>query len=337
MSLQTETLQKPASQPPWKRFVARREISLLAVLAFLFIVFSVLSDRFASVNTVGQILNNMAIVVIVGIGLALVLLTRNIDVSVGSMVGLTAYFAADFAVKNPQLPIIVVVLASCLLGLVLGSINGVIIATLRVPSIMVTLGTLYIYRGIDSILAGSNQVTAQSLPSGYGDLASWSLFGIPGLVIYAFVIAIAAHIFVRHTFAGRSLLAIGSNPIAAEKMGIPAKRRIFAAFAISGLFCGLAGVLWGARYGTVDSSVASGYEIVVLAAVVVGGISVNGGSGTIGGVIIGAAILSVISTGLALVNVSQFWLQAIQGAVIIAAIVSDSVIRTRVEARGVKA
>jgi ribose/xylose/arabinose/galactoside ABC-type transport system permease subunit len=336
MSLKTETLQKPVSQPSWKRIAARREASLIAVLALLFIVFSALSDRFASLITAGQILNNMAIVVIVGIGLALVLLTRNIDVSVGSMVGLTAYFAADFAVKNPELPIIVVVLASCLLGLALGSINGIIIATLRVPSIMVTLGTLYIYRGIDSILAGSNQVTAQSLPSGYGDLAAWTLFGIPGLVIYAFVIAIAAHIFIRHTFSGRSFLAIGSNPLAAEKMGIPAKRRIFAAFAISGLLCGLAGVLWGARYGTVDSSVASGYEIVVLAAVVVGGISVNGGSGTIGGVIIGAAILSVISTGLALVNVSQFWLQAIQGAVIIAAIVSDSIIRTRVEARGVK-
>lgn len=336
MSLKTETLQKTVSQPSWKRIAARREASLITVLALLFIVFSALSDRFPSVTTVGQILNNMAIVVIVGIGLALVLLTRNIDVSVGSMVGLTAYFAADFAVKNPQLPVIIVVLASCLLGLALGSINGIIIATLRVPSIMVTLGTLYIYRGIDSILAGSNQVTAQSLPSGYGDIASWTLFGIPGLVMYAFIIAIAAHIFIRHTFAGRSFLAIGSNPLAADKMGIPAKRRIFAAFAISGLLCGLAGVLWGARYGTVDSSVASGYEIVVLAAVVVGGISVNGGSGTIGGVIIGAAILSVISTGLALVNVSQFWLQAIQGAVIIAAIVSDSIIRTRVEARGVK-
>lgn len=336
MSLKTETLQKPVSRPSWKRIAARREASLIAVLALLFIVFSALSDRFASMTTVSQILNNMAIVVIVGIGLALVLLTRNIDVSVGSMVGLTAYFAADFAVKNPELPIMVVVLASCLLGLALGSINGIIIATLRVPSIMVTLGTLYIYRGIDSILAGSNQVTAQSLPSGYGDLASWTLFGIPGLVIYAFVIAIAAHIFIRHTFSGRSFLAIGSNPLAAQKMGIPAKRRIFAAFAVSGLLCGLAGVLWGARYGTVDSSVASGYEIVVLAAVVVGGISVNGGSGTIGGVVIGAAILSVISTGLALVNVSQFWLQAIQGAVIIAAIVSDSIIRTRVEAGGVK-
>jgi rhamnose transport system permease protein len=334
MSLNFETRQKATPKQSWRRALAAREVSLVAVLVVLIVIFSMLSDRFASLTTAGQILNNMSIVVIVGIGLALVLMTRNIDVSVGSMVGLTAYFAADFAVRNPNVPTIVVVLASCLLGLLLGSINGLIIATLKVPSIMVTLGTLYIYRGIDSILAGSNQVTAQSLSGSYGAMASWTFFGIPGLVIFAFVIAVIAHIFIRHTFSGRSVLAVGSNPGAAEKMGIPARRTVFAAFAISGLLCGFAGVLWGARYGTVDSSVASGYEIVVLAAVVVGGVSVNGGSGSIAGVIVGAAVLSVISTGLALVNVSQFWLQAIQGAVIVAAIVSDSIIRTRFEARG---
>jgi len=276
-------------------------------------------------------------VVIVGIGLALVLMTRNIDVSVGSMVGLTAYFAADFAVKNPQLPTIAIIGASVLLGLVLGGINGLIVAALRVPSIMVTLGTLYIYRGIDSILAGSNQVTAQSIAGSYGDVASWNLIGIPGLVVYAFIIAAIAHVFIRFTYSGRSVLAIGSNPLAADKMGIPSRRVIFAVFAVSGALCGFAGVLWGARYGTVDSSVAQGYELVVLAAVVVGGVSVNGGSGSIGGVIVGAAILSTISTGLALVNVSQFWLQAIQGTVIVLAIVSDSIIRTRIESRGLAA
>lgn len=320
-----------------KSLFARRETSLLAVLVLLLVLFSVLSGRFASLATFAQILNSMSIVVIVGIGLALVLMTRNIDVSIGSMVGLTAYFAADFGAKNPDVPLIVVVLASCVLGLLLGSVNGLIVATLRVPSIMVTLGTLYIYRGVDSMLAGSNQVTASTLPEGYGSIASWSLFGIPGLVVFAFVIALIAHVFVRHTFSGRSILAIGSNPGAATTMGIPARRWVFFTFALSGLLCGFAGVLWGARYGTVDSSVASGYEITVLAAVVVGGISVNGGNGSIAGVLIGAAILSVISTGLALLNVSPFWLQAIQGAVIVAAIVSDSFIRARTEARGVSA
>lgn len=337
--MSSDTLTPARTRPSFteRTLLARREISLVAVLVVLFIAFSLLSPRFASFSTVAQVLNSMSIVVIVGIGLALVLMTRNIDVSVGSMVGLTAYFAADLAVKNPQLPTIVVILASVLLGLVLGSVNGLIVATLGVPSIMVTLGTLYIYRGIDSILAGSNQVTAQSIAGSYGDVASWNLFGIPGLVVYAFIIGAIAHIFIRSTYSGRSVLAIGSNPGAAGKMGIPSRRTVFAVFAISGALCGFAGVLWGARYGTVDSSVAQGYELVVLAAVVVGGVSVNGGSGSIGGVFVGAAVLSVISTGLALVNVSQFWLQAIQGTVIVLAIVSDSIIRSRIEARGATA
>lgn len=334
MSLDTPTRPAATQRFDIKKLVERREISLLAVLVLLLVVFSLLSDRFASLATAAQILNSMSIVIVVGIGLALVLMTRNIDVSIGSMVGLTAYFGANFAVTNPQMPVVAVILLSCLVGLVMGSINGFIVATLRVPSIMVTLGTLYIYRGILSMIAGSKQVAAQSLPEGYEGLASWSLLGIPGLVIYALVLGVAAHVFIRHTFAGRSLLAIGSNPVAAEQLGIPTKRWVFGAFAVSGVLCGFAGVLWGARYGTVDSSVASGYEIVVLAAVVVGGISVNGGNGSIGGVIVGAAILSVISTGLALLNVSQFWLQAIQGAVIVAALVADAIIRTRVEARG---
>jgi rhamnose transport system permease protein len=335
-SLRTETRTEPAGARSSlvSRLVAQREVSLVAVLVVLFALFSALSNRFAGLGTLAQILNSMAIVIIVGVGLGLVLMTRNIDVSVGSMVGLTAYVAADFATSNPHVPILVVILGSCLLGLVLGSINGLIVATLQVPSIMVTLGTLYIYRGIDSAIAGSRQVTAQSLSGEYEGLASWSVFGIPGLIVYAFAIAAAAHVFIRHTFSGRSMLAIGSSPLAAEKMGITSKRLVFAAFALSGLLCGFAGVLWGARYGTVDSSVASGYELVVLAAVVVGGVSVNGGSGSIGGIVLGAAILSVISTGLGLLNVSQFWLQAIQGVVIVAAIVTDAVIRSRVAARG---
>jgi rhamnose transport system permease protein len=143
-------------------------------------------------------------------------------------------------------------------------------------------------------------------------------------------------LFIRHTYSGRSMFALGSNPEAAEKIGIASKRWIFGAFALSGVLCGFAGVLWGARYGTVDSSAATGFELVVLAAVVVGGVSVNGGSGSIAGVLLGAAILSVISIGLALMDVSQFWLQAIQGLVILAAIVFDIALRRRVDVKGAR-
>jgi rhamnose transport system permease protein len=314
--------------------LATREMSLLAVLAVILVAFSLSSDRFLSWATISQILSSMSIVMIVGTALALVLMTRNIDVSVGSMVGLSAYVAADVVAKNPGIPTLAVVGLALGLGLLLGAFNGVIVATLKVPSIMVTLGTLYIYRGVTSMLAGSNQVTQQSLSGTYEAIVSWSLLGIPALVVYAFVIAFAAHLFIRQTFTGRSVLAIGSNPLAAEKVGIPSRRIVFGVFVISGVLCGFAGVLWGARFGTVTSSAAVGFELVVLAAVVVGGISVNGGSGSIIGVIIGAAILSVISTGLGIANVSQFWLQAIQGLVIVTAIVIDAIIRSRVEARG---
>ncbi len=325
----------PASA--FKRIAGQREVSLGAVALVLVVLFSVLSSRFATLPTLGQIVADLSIVLIVGIGEAIVIFTKNIDVSVGSMVGLTAFFAADFGSKHQTVPLIFVILLSCFLGLVLGSINGLLVSTLKVPAIMVTLGTLYIYRGMDAALAGSGQVTVQALPPGYNDIAGWTFFGFPGIFLYAAVIAAITAVFMRFTFFGRSLLALGSNPLAAEKQGVRSKRGIFFAFALSGLLCGFAGVLWGARYGTIDSSSASGFELVILAAVVVGGVSVNGGSGTIIGVALGALILQIISIGLGLLNVSQFWLQAIEGAVIILAIVFDLIVRRRTESKGQRA
>lgn len=334
MSLETVRRADDFRTPWLRRVLKQRETSLVGVGILLFALFSLLSSRFSTAANVNQILVDMSIVVIVGIGEAVVLFTRNIDVSIGSMVGFSAFFTADFASKNPQLPMIIVVLVACLIGLILGSINGIIVSTFAVPSIMVTLGTLYVYRGLDSMLAGSNQVTAQNLSSQYNDIASWTLFGIPSMFVYAVVVGAIVHTFIRRTMHGRSMLALGSNPAGAVKIGIPTKRLVFAAFALSGTLCGLAGVLWGARYGTVDSSVASGFELTVLAAVVVGGVSVNGGSGSIPGVFAGAAILSIIAIGLSLVNISQFWILAIQGAVIIVAITVDALARRRIEAQG---
>lgn len=312
------------------RLLERRELSLTIVLIALSIFFSLTAFRFASGGTISQIVQDLSIVLIVGVGETLVLFSRNIDVSIGSIVGICAFFGAAFAAAFPSVPLVEVVLVTSFVGLVLGAINGILVAALSVPSIMVTLGTLYIYRGVLSYAAGSRQVTSQLLPQGYDTIASWTRFGIPGLFIYAAIIAGAAHVFIRHTFAGRSLLALGSNPVAAAKLGFRSKRLVFGVFALTGALCGFAGVLWGARYGTVDSSVAYGFEIVVLAAVVVGGVSTRGGSGSIGGVAMGAAVLSTISIGLALMNVSQFWLQALTGLVILSAITFDIVLRRRV-------
>lgn len=337
MSIMTRKQSQQTKTGLLQRLISNRDVSLFAVLIAVYVFFAIASDRFANTATLSQILSSMSIVVIVGIGLALVLMTRNIDVSVGSMIGLTAFVTAELAVSNPNLSPILIIAFSAGLGLALGSFNGLIVATLRVPSIMVTLGTLYIFRGITSMIAGSRQVAAHALEKPYSGIIDWSFLGVPALVIYAFGLAIIAHLVIKYTFTGRSVMAVGSNPKAAETVGIKSKRLVFGAFALSGLLCGIVGVLWGARYGSVDSSVASGYELVVLAAVVVGGVSVNGGVGTITGVVIGAAILSVIANGLGLLNVSQFWLEAIQGGVIVIAIVTDSIIRKRMEAKGVPA
>lgn len=335
----TRTPRGPATRRPTDAARSRNglpqpETSLGIVLIILVVAFSLLSGRFANLDTIKQVTTDMSIVVIVSVGLALVLFTKNIDVSVGSMVGLTAFFGASFTANNPEIPLLLTVLLTCLLGLVLGAVNGALVATLNVPSIMVTLGTLYIYRGLTSLLAGAEQVTAQNLPAAYNQIADWSVAGIPGLFIYAVGIAGAAHVLVKHTMPGRAMLAVGSNRASAEKMGIAPKRLVFLAYAATGLLCGFAGVLWGARYGTVDSAVASGFELVVLATVVVGGVSITGGVGSMPGVFLGAAILSVISIGLALLNVSAFWLQAVQGLVIILAIVSGVVLSRRLDSKG---
>ncbi|MBP2366820.1 ABC transporter permease [Pseudonocardia parietis] len=325
----------PAVPPEPRPRRAYREAGLGVVLVVLVVLFATLTPRFATGDTFAQVGTEMSIVLIVAVGQALVLFTRNIDVSVGSTVGLTAYLAASLTAAVPGLPLVLTVLASCLVGAVLGAVNGALVATLRVPSIMVTLGTLYIFRGIDSALAGSSQITAQSLPDSYAGIATATVAGVPLMFLYALAVAAVAHLVVRHTLTGRTMLAVGSAPSSAERTGIASKRLVFGAYTVTGLLCGLAGVLWGARYGTVDSSVATGFELVVLAAVVVGGVSITGGVGTIGGVVLGAAILSVISTGLALADVSAFWLQAIQGLVIILAITLDLVLRRRMEFRGV--
>lgn len=302
----------------------------LFAIAFLLIGgFSIKSDRFLTSSSISQLLISASIIAIVGVGEAFVLISKNIDVSVGSIVGFSAYFTASIAAKNQSLPLPIVVLIGVCIGMILGTVNGIIVANLEIPSIMVTLGTLYVFRGIDSMIVGSNEVTAQFLSKSFSRISSWTFLGLPGMFFYAAFVCICGWAFLQHTYSGRSIAALGSNITAAKKIGINSKKLVFLVYLISGGLSGFAGVLWASRYGTVNSTTGFGFELVVLAAVVVGGVSVNGGTGSIAGVFFGSLILGTISVGLALVNVSQFWVQAIQGAAIITAISLEVVFRKR--------
>ena len=305
-----------------------RELGLLAVLFFIILVVSIQAPRFLSIDNFVQILLSVAIIAIVAVGETLVVLTRNVDLSVGSMVGVTAFVTAYFFKEQPHTTILVGILLGCVLGLALGSINGLIVSLGRVPAIVATLGTLYVYRGLVFVIGShtTTQVNASDVPPGYLALATTQILGIPALILIAAVIAIIVGYFLHASKSGRQLYAVGSNPEAADMIGIRRNWLVFAAFAASGLLCGLAGVLWGARFATVDATAATGLELQVIAAVVVGGVNIFGGSGTILGAALGAIVLGTLQNALNILNISQFWLQASYGAAIIGAVVLDAII-----------
>jgi rhamnose transport system permease protein len=305
-----------------------RELGLLIVLLLIVLIVGIQAPRFLSIDNFEQILLSVAILAIVAVGETLVVLTRNVDLSVGSMVGLTAFVTAYFFKQLPQGNLLLGILLGCMLGLVLGMVNGLIVSLGRVPAIVATLGTLYVYRGLVFIVASNttSQINASDVPSSYLALATTQVFGIPTLILIAAVIAIIVGYFLHASQTGRQLYAVGSNPEAAKMIGIRGARLVFAAFAASGLLCGLAGVLWGARFATVDATNATGLELQVIAAVVVGGVNIFGGSGTIQGAVLGAIVLGTLQNALNILNISQFWLQAMYGAAIILAVVLDAFI-----------
>jgi rhamnose transport system permease protein len=315
------------SQSRLVRYVSRvRELGLLIVLLLVVVVVSVQEPRFLTISNIEQILLSVAILAIVAVGETLVILTRNIDLSVGSMVGFAAFVTADLFKQQPGTNLVLAILLGCALGLVLGAVNGLAVTVGRVPAIIMTLGTLYVYRGLDFVVAGGTQVSASDVPDSYLSLATTQILGIPALILFAAAIALIFAYLLRSTRSGRQLYAIGSNPEAARLAGIGSNLLVFGAFALSGLLCGLAGVLWGARFATVDATAATGLELQVIAAVVVGGVSTLGGSGTILGAILGAIVLGTVDNSLNLLKLSQFWLQAIDGAAIVIAVTLDAFI-----------
>src|SRR5262249_25008632 len=228
------------------------------------------------------------------------------------------------------IPVPVVFLAGLGIGLACGIANGFMVAVGRVPSLVVTLATLYIIRGIDTLIVGGNEVTAQTLPNAFTNIAHASVAGVPCGAI-AVVIGLGAY-YLRTFRSGRELYAIGSNPEAARLAGISVGRRVFTAFTISGGIAGVAGVLWAAQYQTIDSLAGTGYELTVISAVVVGGVAIFGGSGSAVGAAVGALLLSSINSALNVLGISQLWLEATSGFLLLVAITLDRVISVKLAA-----
>jgi ABC-type sugar transport system ATPase subunit/ribose/xylose/arabinose/galactoside ABC-type transport system permease subunit len=314
-----------------KRTFMRRELGLLVAILAIVIPVTVINPRMMSPTNLTALSMDAALLCLVALGQMLVILTRNIDLSVASVIGLTAYVAAALMSANPTLPAVVAVLAACALGAAAGAINGVIIAYGRVPSIVATLGTMAIFRGAHSMWADGDQISADEVPAHWLDLASAKLAGFPVIVLFSGLLMVVAGYLLARTRWGRELYGVGSNPKGADLIGIPSTQRIFAAFVIAGALAGLMGALWASRYATVDARVAFGFELTVIAAVVVGGVAIRGGSGTVLGIVLGVLALLIIRNGLILVRIDPLWLQGIYGLVILVAITIDAKIAARHE------
>jgi len=317
----------------WKTVLRLRELPVAVALVALVAVTTILNPRFLTPQSTKDLLLNATIVLILAVGQAIVIITRNVDLSVGSILGLTGFLTGTLFATVPGIPIPVVFLAGILLGTLLGAINGLLVTLAGVPALVITLGTLYVYRGINNAWAGGREYFSGDRPVEFGNLSVDTVLGFPIITLIALVVLVILAVVLGGTRAGRDYYAIGSDPNAATLFGIPVRRRVFTAFLINGALAGLAGVLYASRFSSVGATTGTGIELDVVAAAVVGGVAIFGGSGTVVGAAIGAVLLTTITSSLTALRVDKFWQQAIVGVLILAAIIIDRLASIRTARR----
>jgi rhamnose transport system permease protein len=324
-------VEPPASSHTFAELLFRfRELGIVLALVLVVGATTIDNHLFLSATSVQQLLSGASIIALLAIGETAVIVTRNVDLSIGSVLGISAYATGVLYVHHPHAPLVLVFLLAFGIGAACGIVNGAIVTVARVPSLVVTLGTLYIIRGIDGAWAGGNQVNASMLPNNFNKIGYGTIAGVPYLGIIAIVAVAIATYAMRSFRTARDFYAIGSDPDAARLAGIPVGSRVFLAFVVSGGIAGIAGAVWLSYFGSVDAIAGVGYEFQVITAVVVGGVAIFGGSGTVLGAALGALLLNTINSALVVVNVSSFWSQALAGALLVGAIAFDRLIALRV-------
>ena len=313
-----------------------RVLSLVLIILLVVIFFGTQIENYFSPRLFNRITTSVAILVVVAVGQTLVVLTRNIDLSVGSIVGFTAYFVGTQLANNNELAPIVAVLMAVGVGSLLGAVNGVLVAYGRVPAIITTLGTLALYRTFLVQYSNSQSVITSSLPQWLVELPTKNLLSYGDLdlrtmVVWGLIIVVLFQLVLMYLPWGRRLYAIGSNPEAAHLSGLPVERTILSTFIICGALSGLAGFMFLARFGNVTVVAALGLELQVVAAVVVGGVNIFGGSGSMMGALLGTILIATLQQSLLRWSVvSEFWRDALLGLLILLAVAVDAVILDRV-------
>lgn len=310
-----------------------RELGIVLFLIAIVLLVTAVQPRFLSLFNLRSILLWVPLLTVVAMGEMMVIITRGIDISIGSILGFAGIAVGMIFRDNPGFNIYLAAVLGILIGMVLGAFNGALVAWVKVPPIIATLGTLSMYRGLTFVLSGGRQIDPNHVPS---ELIGWSQSGpggldlVPWVVIIALVVTILAYLFLRYTRAGRNIYALGSNPDAADLRGIPVAWTKLVVYAITGAMAGLAGILYASRFGFVNpGQTGVGFELTVIAAVVIGGTNVFGGSGSVLGVLLGCLLLGTINVALAVLGIAATWQLAVYGFVILLAVATDAIIQTQ--------
>ena len=316
-------------------FASLADVREASIFVFIIVLIAIVGLRsgnaFLNPENFRDILLDISILTLVAIGQMMMLMTRSIDLSLGSGIGLSAMAIGMFVSAHWGLPPIIAVLMGIGLGILCGIFNGLVVTIGKVPPLITTLGTLSIYRGLVYVVSQGAWVDAHELPPAFKNFTVTTFLGLPALVYYAAIVAVIFFYVLNYTRFGRQIYAVGSNPLADQFAGIRVNRIIFTVYILSGALYGLGGVFWVSRYANAANNTAMGWELQAVAAAVIGGVSFAGGIGTLPGLLLGVFVLGIINNAVNLVGISPFWKQILYGVVILAAVISDSLIAQRLQ------
>ncbi len=314
-----------------KASLQRREVSLIILIVILLAIVTMRAPSFLTGKNIERIVNDTVILIMVSIGQFLVILTGGIDLSVGSTIAFSGMAASLINQAHPAIPAPLILLIGVLVGTALGMINGSIVAFGKVPPIITTLGTMSIFRGFTFVISKGQWVTAHEMSESYMNLPHGNFLGLTNLIWWGILVCVIMLYFATYTRSGREIYAIGGNKTAAKFVGVSEKKVEFMIFTISGLLSGLAGVMWTARYAAAVNETATGFELQTVAACVIGGVSIAGGSGAVAGVILGGLFIGIINNALPVVNLSPFYQMFIQGFIVLLAMLINTLADKRQE------
>ena len=306
-----------------------RDAGLLGFIVALSILVQCLNPSFLSIENLADMAKNTAILSILSVGMMLVIITRGIDLSIGATLALSGMVAASTVSAMKDTHPLVAIALGIAIGLVCGSIVGTLVAKGKVLPIIASLGLMNIFRGITFLVSDGKWVSANQMPASFKGIAFSTFLGINTLIWIALVIYLLAWWFLTWNRTGRQIYAVGSNPDSAQVSGINVGRILFLVYTIMGGLAGLAGVLWVSKFASAQGDTAMGFELSVIAACVLGGVSIAGGSGRISGILLGTLLLGILNNAMPLVNVSPFWQTFIQGSIILVAVMINALVKRR--------